>query len=55
MDGNIKAAALIAVAFNRIAGLTERNALATASGDAVPDRVIHSLEELFGLPEFAGS
>ena len=36
-------------------GLTERNALATASGEAVPDRVIHSLEELFGLPEFAGS
>ena len=36
-------------------GLTERNALDTASGEAVPDRVIHSLEELFGLPEFAGS
>jgi len=35
-------------------GLTERDALDTASGDAVPDRVIHSLEELFGLPEFAG-
>src|SRR6266850_6940606 len=28
-------------------GLTERDALETASGDAVPDRVIHSLEELF--------
>src|SRR5438874_77617 len=36
-------------------GLTERHALDTASGEAVPDRVIHSLEELFGLPEFAGS
>ena len=36
-------------------GLTERSALDTASGEAVPDRVIHSLEELFGLPEFAGS
>src|SRR5437870_1587045 len=28
-------------------GLTERDALDKASGDAVPDRVIHSLEELF--------
>jgi 4-nitrophenyl phosphatase len=36
-------------------GLTERDALDTASGDAVPDRVIHSLEELFDLPEFAGT
>ena len=36
-------------------GLTERDALPAASGDAVPDRVIHSLEELFGLPEFAGT
>ncbi|TMC74117.1 MAG: HAD-IIA family hydrolase [Chloroflexi bacterium] len=36
-------------------GLTERDALAKASGDAVPDRVIHSLEELFALPELAGS
>ena len=36
-------------------GLTERGALAEASGDAVPDRVVHSLEELFALPEFAGS
>jgi HAD superfamily hydrolase (TIGR01450 family) len=35
-------------------GLTEKDALAQASGDAVPDRVIHSLEELFDLPEFAG-
>jgi 4-nitrophenyl phosphatase len=34
-------------------GLTEKDALETASGDAVPDRVIHSLEELFYLPEFA--
>ncbi len=36
-------------------GLTERDALDKASGDAVPDRVIHSLEELFDLPEFAGA
>ena len=36
-------------------GLTEKDALAAASGDAVPDRVIHSLEELFDLPAFAGS
>ena len=35
-------------------GLTERDALESASGDAVPDRVIHSLEDLFELPEFAG-
>jgi 4-nitrophenyl phosphatase len=36
-------------------GLTERDGLENASGDAVPDRVIHSLEELFDLPEFAGT
>src|SRR6266550_1543398 len=36
-------------------GLTERDALDKASGDAVPDCVIHSLEELFDLPEFAGA
>ena len=36
-------------------GLTERDTLKSASGDAVPDRVIHSLEELFDLPEFAGT
>jgi 4-nitrophenyl phosphatase len=36
-------------------GLTEKDALGTASGDAVPDRVIHSLEELFDLPQFAGA
>jgi 4-nitrophenyl phosphatase len=35
-------------------GLTEKDALERASGDAVPDRVIGSLEELFRLPEFAG-
>jgi ribonucleotide monophosphatase NagD (HAD superfamily) len=35
-------------------GLTEKDALAQVSGDAVPDHVIHSLEELFNLPEFAG-
>jgi 4-nitrophenyl phosphatase len=36
-------------------GLTEKDALAEAKGDAVPDRVIHSLEELFDLAEFAGT
>jgi 4-nitrophenyl phosphatase len=36
-------------------GLTEKDALADAKGDAIPDRVIHSLEELFDLPEFAGT
>jgi phosphoglycolate/pyridoxal phosphate phosphatase family enzyme len=36
-------------------GLTEKAALAAASGDAVPDRVIHSLEELFLLPELEGA
>ena len=35
-------------------GLTEKDALHTATGDAVPDRVVHSLEELFDLPELAG-
>jgi HAD superfamily hydrolase (TIGR01450 family) len=36
-------------------GLTEKDTLESASGEAVPDRVIGSLEELFLLPEFAGS
>ena len=36
-------------------GLTEKDALDTATGAAVPDRVIHSLEELFDLPEFAAT
>jgi len=36
-------------------GLTEKDALEAASGEAVPDRVIGSLDELFALPEFAGS
>jgi HAD superfamily hydrolase (TIGR01450 family) len=36
-------------------GLTDKEALETASGDKVPDRVVRSLEELFLLPEFAGS
>jgi HAD superfamily hydrolase (TIGR01450 family) len=35
-------------------GLTEKDALDRAAGDAVPDRIVHSLEELFRLPEFAG-
>jgi 4-nitrophenyl phosphatase len=36
-------------------GLTEKDALGETKGDAVPDRVIHSLEELFDLPDFAGA
>jgi phosphoglycolate/pyridoxal phosphate phosphatase family enzyme len=36
-------------------GLTEEGALDRAVGEAVPDRVIGSLEELFGLPDFAGA
>src|SRR5437867_11831652 len=36
-------------------GLTEKDSLETPSGDAVPDRVIHALEELFDLPEFVGT
>jgi hypothetical protein len=36
-------------------GLTEEGALERAAGDAVPDRVVRSLEELFRLPEFAGT
>jgi len=36
-------------------GLDEKGALPAATGDAVPDRVIHALKELFDLPEFAGS
>ena len=35
-------------------GLTEPDALKKASGDAVPDRVIGSLDGLFVLPDFAG-
>ena len=34
-------------------GLTEEAALHGAKGEAAPDRVVRSLEELFGLPEFA--
>ena len=36
-------------------GLTEKGALEKARGDAVPDRVIGTLEELFALPEFAAT
>ncbi len=36
-------------------GLTEKDAREKPSGDAVPDRVIGSLDELFTLPEFAES
>jgi 4-nitrophenyl phosphatase len=36
-------------------GLTEKGVLDKARGDAVPDRVIGSLDELFALPEFAGT
>jgi 4-nitrophenyl phosphatase len=34
-------------------GLTERDAVEHATGEAVPDHVAHSLEELFALPVFA--
>jgi 4-nitrophenyl phosphatase len=36
-------------------GLTEESALHRAEGEAAPDRVIRSLEELFALPELAGA
>ena len=36
-------------------GLTEKDALGGASGDAVPDHVIHSLKDLFDLRVFAGA
>ena len=35
-------------------GLTEESAVASAQGDAVPDHVIASLDELFKIPELAG-
>lgn len=35
-------------------GLTAGDAVAHATGEAMPDRVVHSLEELFALPELAG-
>src|SRR4029079_18691584 len=35
-------------------GLTLESALKSAKGEAAPDRVIRSLDELFGLPEFHG-
>ena len=37
-----------------LTGLTEESAVAHARGEAVPDRVVRSLAELFDLPEFAG-
>ena len=37
-----------------LTGLTEEAALEGAQGEAAPDRVIRSLEELFALPELAG-
>ncbi|HVR88165.1 MAG TPA: HAD-IIA family hydrolase [Candidatus Limnocylindria bacterium] len=36
-------------------GLTDRAAAAAATGDAVPDHVIGSLDELFRLPEFVAA
>ena len=36
-------------------GLTEEGAVSAAAGDAVPDHVIASLDELFALPSFAGA
>ena len=37
-----------------LTGLTLESALKSAKGEAAPDRVIRSLEELFALPEFRG-
>jgi 4-nitrophenyl phosphatase len=37
-----------------LTGLTEESALKSAKGEAAPDRVIRSLEELFTLPELQG-
>jgi 4-nitrophenyl phosphatase len=37
-----------------LTGLTDESAVEQARGSAVPDRVVRSLDELFGLPEFAG-
>lgn len=37
-----------------LTGLTQESAVEHARGDAVPDRVIRSLRELFDLPELAG-
>jgi phosphoglycolate/pyridoxal phosphate phosphatase family enzyme len=36
-------------------GLTDKGAVAGATGDAVPDHVIGSLDELFTLPELGGA
>ncbi len=38
-----------------LTGLTDESAVERARGEAVPDRVITSLRELFALPEFAGA
>ncbi|MGH2450630.1 MAG: HAD-IIA family hydrolase [Candidatus Limnocylindria bacterium] len=38
-----------------LTGLTEAGAADRAMGEAVPDRVVGSLEELFGLPELQGA
>ena len=38
-----------------LTGLTDEAAVGGASGDARPDRVVRSLEELFRLPEFASA
>ena len=38
-----------------LTGLTEESAVEHARGEAVPDRVITSLQDLFTLPEFAGA
>jgi len=38
-----------------LTGLTDESALHGAKDEAAPDRVVRSLEELFGLPEFAAA
>jgi ribonucleotide monophosphatase NagD (HAD superfamily) len=37
-----------------LTGLDLESTLESAKGEAAPDRVIRSLDELFGLPEFHG-
>jgi phosphoglycolate/pyridoxal phosphate phosphatase family enzyme len=38
-----------------LTGLTGEDAVAHVSGEAAPDHVVRSLEEIFGLPELAGT
>ena len=38
-----------------LTGLTEESALERANGEASPDHVVRSLEDLFALPVFRGA